>query len=388
MGINRASSELVAQQIVAISDAAVGIKDVVPLWYGESDLPTPKFICDAAKHSLDSGATLYPRKRGEPKLVEAIDAWLDRNWGVRPGFERISVTASGMAAIRSAFELILEPGDNAVCVVPLWPNAEATIRFLGAEARTVALELNAEGEFFLDPERIFHVVDDRTRAIFINTPNNPSGYVASQTELRGILEDARRQGIWVISDEVYSRLTADGNPAPSMISLVEPEDRAIIVHSFSKSYCMTGWRLGFVVHPAQVGFQLSEMIELGYGGSPSFVQAGGIAALGDGEDFIRFFNEYKQRGAKLFREGLIDLPGLRLAAPPAGAFYTFVQVDTKEENSFDLCLRLVKEAGVGGSPGTAFGGQFSGWMRFCHARDASRLEVAIDRLRSFFLKQT
>jgi aspartate aminotransferase len=221
-------------RIVEVWKLGFQVPDVIGLWVGEGDLPTPAFICEEAAAALRRGETFYTYKCGIPELRQALIDYHQRLYGVRLADERLAVTSAGMNAMMLAMETLISAGDNAVCVTPVWPNIFATIEILGGAVRHMPLTPTPSG-WRLDLDRLFALCDQRTRAIYVASPGNPTGWVMSRAEQQAVLEFCRRRGIWVVADEVYARLVYDGRiAAPSFLELATPEDPLIVVNSFSK----------------------------------------------------------------------------------------------------------------------------------------------------------
>ncbi|MBV9521884.1 MAG: pyridoxal phosphate-dependent aminotransferase [Alphaproteobacteria bacterium] len=360
--------------------AAVGFGDpaIVPLWFGESDLPTPAFICDAAAEALRRGETFYTFKRGLPSLREAIAHYASRLHARPVSAERVVVTSAGMGAIMLAAQTLVEPGDNVVIVTPVWPNINAAVEALGGQAREVALEPTPEGGWRLDMERLIAACDGATRAIFVNSPSNPTGWMMSRAEAEALLAFARRRGIWLISDEVYERIVYDRPVGDSLLDIAEPEDRIIVINSFSKSWAMTGWRLGWMVTPEALHPVLDKLIEFNTSGAPTFLQPAAETAIGKGEEFVAGMVERCRIGRDLVIQGLARFPRVRVA-PPAGAFYAFFRVEGVTD-SLAFAKDIVRRCKVGLAPGAAFGPAGEGYLRLCFASSPERLGDALGRL--------
>jgi aspartate/methionine/tyrosine aminotransferase len=377
-GIRRVIHELPPSKIGEVAYTAFGDKSVIPLWFGEGDLVTPSFICDEATAALGRGETFYTWKRGIPPLREAIAAYVSRLHGAAIGPDRIMVTSSGMSAIMLTVQTLVDPGDNVVILGPVWPNIVTSVEALGGEPRLVSLQPTADGAWRLDLERLFAACDARTRALFVNSPSNPTGWVMSGAEGEAILDFARSRGIWIIADDVYERIVYDESVAPSFLSIAAPEDRVVSINSFSKAWAMTGWRLGWMVAPAAWNPVLDKLIEINTSGAPAFLQHGALAAIRDGEAFVASLVERCRTGREVVLQGLSRYRRVRLARP-AGAFYAFLAVDGVTD-SLAFAKELVQRCKVGLAPGIAFGPAGEGYLRLCFASAPARLEEALGRL--------
>lgn len=387
--IRRAIAELPSSKIREVANLGTGMDGVIPLWFGEPDRPTPDFINRAATAALEAGHTFYTLNRGIPELRSALAEYMTDLHGQPIDVNRVSVTASAMNAIAVIMQSLIDPGDNAVLVAPLWPNIAACVRIMDGEPRFVALQTEGSGQaegpgraeqsgWRLDLDHLFDAADERTRAIFINSPNNPTGWTMSGEDQRAVLDWCRARGIWLIADEVYDRIAFSAPRAPSFLDFAGPDDPLIRVNSFSKSWCMTGWRLGWVTAPEAFGGTMEKMNEYNVANAPSMAQHAGIAALRDGEDFVAASVERYRRARDLVFQRLRAFPRVELSRPEA-AFYAFFKVDGVDD-SLALAKRLVREARVGLAPGVAFGPEGEGYLRLCFAAGLDTLSEALDRL--------
>jgi aspartate aminotransferase len=365
-------------RIVEVARLAFTTPDVDFLCFGESDQPSPVSARDAAIEALRAGDTRYPDVRGVPALREALGLYLSRLHAKAVAESRIQVTASGMAAITVAMAGVVRAGHRVVVHGPAWPNIANAARLRGATVETIDLDAGRDGSFHLDLDRLDTMLAG-ARAFVLNSPGNPTGWTATEAELRAIRDIARRHGTWVISDEVYSRLVYDGAAAaPSMLDVAEPDDRIIVCNSFSKTWLMTGWRLGWLVAPEGTGEAFVDIVEAVHSGVAPFTQRAGLAALGD-EAGVARFRTLCAAGRALTSEALCGLNGIRYQ-PPAGAFYAFVAVEGLRD-SLDLAKKLVTRHGVAVAPGMAFGTAGEGWLRVCFAQSPRLMERAMQRLR-------
>ena len=368
--------------IVEVANYGRGKPDLIPLWVGEGDLPTPQFIAEAATRSLAAGETFYTWQRGIPELRQALSRYHERLYGRAVDPERFSITVGGMHAAQIAVRLIAGSGDEVLIPTPAWPNFAGAIIVAGARAVPVPMAASERG-WLLDPNRLQASVTPRTRAIVVNSPANPTGWTASLDELAAILRLARERGLWIVADEIYARfafdpaLTVDGR-APSFRDLMEAEERILFVQTLSKNWAMTGWRIGWIEAPAELGQTIENLIQYSTSGVPVFAQRAAIAALDHGESFVAHQIARAKRGRDIVRDGLLAT-GVVALPPPAGAFYAFFKVDGVSD-SRALALRLVDEANVGLAPGTAFGEGAAPYLRLCFARKAEDLEEAVRRL--------
>ncbi|MEJ0019253.1 MAG: pyridoxal phosphate-dependent aminotransferase [Acetobacteraceae bacterium] len=371
-------------RIIEIARVAFATPDADFLCFGESDQPSPGAAHAAAIAALHAGATRYPDVRGLPDLRAALAEYLTGLHAKPVAEERVQVTASGMTAVSVALAATVRAGDRVVLHSPSWPNVGNAVRLRGAAVDELPLTALPDGSFRMDLDRLDAMLDG-ARAFILNSPNNPTGWTATLEELASILEIARRRRVWLISDEVYSRLVYDGAAAaPSLLDIAEPDDRVIVCNSFSKTWVMTGWRLGWLVVPEGTRDAITELVEVTHSGVAPFIQHAGLAAVQDTATVERF-RAHCATGRDLVGAALSGLNGVRYVAPD-GAFYAFVGVEGLSD-SLALAKRLVVEHHVAVAPGIAFGDAGEGYLRICFAQSAERIERAMGRLRDGLLAQ-
>ncbi|MDH6233957.1 aspartate aminotransferase [Mesorhizobium soli] len=377
-GIRAQIQDLRTENIAQLAIQAQKLGDVIPLWYGEGDMVTPAFIRDAAKASLDAGSTFYvPNMRGLGALNEALSVYQTRLHRRQISIERTTVAPGGMQALFLGLEMLVDVGTNVVYVEPQWPNIHNAIHLVGGEPRPVALKF--DDDWRLDLDELFACCDARTRAIFLSTPSNPTGWTASRDELQALLEFSRRTGIWIISDEVYGRLYFDGEVAPSVLQIAEDDDRVLSVNSFSKAWAMTGWRIGWLSHPVGVADQLAAMTQYMNSGTAAFVQAGATTALKEGEPLVAEIRNRTKTGLDLAYDALAGIAGIVLPAKPKGGMYAFFALEG-ESDSKTACAKVLEAARVGLAPGYLFGDASRAFLRMCVMRDAKEIQTALDRM--------
>jgi aspartate/methionine/tyrosine aminotransferase len=385
MSMRETIARLPASKIREVANAGLGREDVLAFWFGESDQVTPEPVRQAAADSLARGETFYSHNLGLAELREALRDYTAGLHG-DPGPERVAVTSSGVTALMLAMQLLVGAGDEVVVVTPVWPNLPAQPAILGGVVKRVALAPDAAGAWRLDLQHLLDTVTPATRVLLVNAPNNPSGWTLSRAEQLTLLDHCRRTGTWIVADEVYERLWFGDDPiagrscAPSFLDLAAPDDRVIVVHSFSKSFLMTGWRLGWMVLPRGSLDTVAKLIEFNNSCAPVFVQRGGLAALASAEASVPGLVQHLRQCRDTLHDGLARLPGVRVARP-LGGMYAFLQV-AEAADSLAFAKRLVSEHGLGLAPGAAFGDEGEGWLRWCFAsRDPSRLLEGVERLR-------
>jgi aspartate/methionine/tyrosine aminotransferase len=376
--IRPAIADLPGSRIREVANAGLGRPDVLAFWFGESDEVTPLAVREAAAASLMAGETFYSHNLGLPELREAIARYAS---GLhRPiGPERIAVTSSGVSALMVAMQLLAGPGDEVVAVVPVWPNLTAQPAILGARVTRVPLRPQG-GAWRLDLAELLAAVTERTRVLLVNAPNNPTGWTLSRAEQQALLDHCRRTGTWIVADEVYERVWfGDGPAAPSFLDIAEPEDRLLVVHSFSKSFLMTGWRLGWLVLPPSLLDTVGKLLEFNSSCAPVFAQRGALAALAMADNFVPGLVQRLRNGRDVLHGGLLALPGVQVAVPDGG-MYAFFRVEGQDD-SLAFAKHLVREHGLGLAPGVAFGPEAEGWLRWCFAsQDTARLSEGLRRL--------
>jgi aspartate/methionine/tyrosine aminotransferase len=379
--LRQALAGLPASRIREVANAGIGRDDVLAFWFGESDEPTPPAVREAAALSLQRGETFYAHNLGLPELRLALATYCARlhpeNEAI--GMDRIAVTSSGVNALMIAMQLLLDPGDEVVAVVPVWPNLTAQPEILGARVTRVALRPK-DGAWQLDLQQLLAAVTGHTRVLLLNAPNNPTGWTLSRAEQQVILDHCRRTGTWIVADEVYERICfGPGAAMPSFLDISAAEDRLVIVQSFSKSFLMTGWRLGWLVLPPSMLDTVGKLIEFNTSCAPVFIQRGGLAALALPDDFVPALVQRLRHCRDLLVQGLAALPGVQVAAP-AGGMYAFFQVEGQHD-SLVFARHLVADHGLGLAPGVAFGPEGEGWLRWCFASKApQRLQQGLERL--------
>lgn len=372
-------------RIREVAETAMGMEDVLRLYFGESSEATPAFIKEAAVQALADGYTFYSENAGLPSLRTALAAAYARLHGVGldPAAE-IVVTASGVQALFVAIRCVIDPGDEALVLTPAWPNAAGAVAMCGGLAREVP-QLLVDTRYTIDFEALESSVTPRTRLLYVTSPSNPLGWVAGEDEQARLLAFCREHDLWLLADEVYERLwygaAEPGAPAPSILRLASRDDAVLVVQSFSKTYCMTGWRVGWLVGPARLARRAGELNELVVSHAPTFVQKAAEVALADGEEWVREQARDLAGKRELCLQALRAIPGVTVPDPD-GAFYVFPRVEGLTD-SVELCRRLLVESRVGLAPGVAFGAGGEGSIRVCYAVARPILESALDRLAAF-----
>jgi len=368
---------LAASKIRELYNEGIGRKDVLAFWVGEPDEPTPDFIRKAATDSIAAGEVFYTHNLGIPELRQALAAYVSRLHR-KTAENQIAVTSAGVNALMLASQLLLDPGDRVVEVVPLWPNLQEIPKILGASVATVALDFSPGG-WTLDVERLIDSLTPGTKALYLNSPNNPTGWTVSREDQKAILDHCRRHGIWIFADDAYERLYfGQGGVAPSFLDIMDEGDRVVSTNTFSKAWLMTGWRLGWLVVPAELTADLGKLIEYNTSCAPVFVQRAGIAALERGEPVVAHTLERFRAARDFLVSELRKIPRVSVAVPD-GTMYAFFRIEAVAD-SLAFCKQLVRDAGLGLAPGAAFGPEGEGYVRWCFAAERAKLADGVRRL--------
>lgn len=388
--IRREALETPESGIVEVFNYGRNRQGLIPLWVGEGDRPTPSFIVEAAKLSLESGETFYTYQRGIPELRSAIAAYVAETYGSRSNVdpERFFVTVGGMHALQIATRMVGGTGDEVLISTPAWPNFTGAVTATGARVVEVAMRagVGTQSRWTLDFDGLSRAVTPNTKAIVVNSPSNPLGWTATLDELRDILGFARQHGLWIIADEIYGRFVFDGVLAPSFHDIMDETDLILFPQTFSKNWAMTGWRIGWLEAPTALAQVIENLIQYSTSGVPVPAQRAATVALKSGATFVT----EQVRRARVNRDHLCEVlaaTGRVRFAPPEGAFYLFFAIDG-EPQTRQLALRLVDEAGLGLAPGSAFGKGGADYLRLCFARDPTQIKEVASRLNSWLARRT
>ena len=340
-------------QIGLVADRGRDDPDVIKLWIGEGDLPTPDFITAAAHAAMQAGHTRYTYSLGLPRLHQALSDYHRRHWGVEVAPDRFAVTAGGMNAIMQISQALLEPGDEAIIPSPSWPNGAEAMRVGGAVPVPVPYRTRSDGRFGLDLGDIEAALTDRTRLIVINSPSNPTGWVMPLAEMAALRDLARARGLWILADEVYAHFTYGNAIAPSFLQICTDTDRLIVSNTFSKNWAMTGWRAGWLVYPQGLGPVFAKLGQYNTTSIPTFIQHAAVTALDEGDGFIRTMVGRCAESRAILVDGLSRVPGVTVS-PPDGAFYLMARVAEPAshpgESSLELAFRLLVASQGGRRP--------------------------------------
>ena len=382
-----AVQNLEASKIREVANAGLGRDDVLAFWFGESDEATPEVVRRAAIESIERGETFYAHNLGLPELRAAIAAYASALHGPVDA-QRIAVTSGGVSALMIAVQALVDAGDEVVAVTPVWPNLTAQPAILGARVRCVPLR-PVEGAWRLDLPGLLAAITPATRLLIVNAPSNPTGWTLTREEQQAILDHCRRTGTWILADEVYERLYYEDSPnacAPSFLDVALPDDRLVVAHSFSKSFLMTGWRLGWLVLPPALVDGVGKLIEFNTSCTSVFTQRAGLAALAHAHAITPRVVAHMRRCRDTLVPLLAEVPGVQVQSPPGG-MYAFFRLEGFDD-SLAVAKRLVAEAGLGLAPGDAFAPEARGWLRWCFAsKDVARLGEGVERLRCWLAAQ-
>ena len=330
-------------KIREVANAGMGRADVLAFWFGESDEVTPEFIRQAAVDSIQRGETFYSHNLGLPELRVAISDYMGALHGPI-AFERLAVTSGGVNALMIAMQALVDAGDEVVVVTPVWPNLTAQPVILGARLVCVPLQAQASGAWQLDMDALLARITANTKLLVLNAPNNPTGWTLSRAEQQTLLDHCRNTGTWILADEVYERLyyePSSNGCAPSFLDIADADDRLVVVHSFSKSFLMTGWRLGWLVMPSSLTPHVGKLIEFNTSCVSVFTQRAGIVALQRTGEVTPQVVAHLKRCRDTLVPLLRALSGVQVAMP-SGGMYAFFKLD-----GFDDSLDTAKRLGIG-----------------------------------------
>ncbi len=351
---------------------------IISLAQGEGSLRTPDFIAEAGYKAMLDGKTFYAPVLGTPEFRQEVSNYYANVFKMNIPTSRIFATSSGTTAMHLALTSVLDEGDEVVAVTPIWKNLLGAIELTQAITVQVPLEHHDDTGWQLDLNRLFDAVTSKTKAMLIVTPSNPTGWTMNGNDIKTVLEFARERGIWIIADEVYSRIVFDGVRSPSFLDYARPDDKLFIVNSFSKSYAMTGWRLGWLIGPANSETPVRDLALYDNMGPPTYAQYGAIAALRHGEPFIAEQLSLWKSNLDLVMDRFATNGRIRMKRPPA-TFYAFFSVEG-EPDCMSLVKRLIDESLLSLAPGCAFGKCCAGWVRMCFAVSEQKIIDALDRL--------
>ena len=360
-----------------VAEKGMQMQDILPLWFGEGQWPTSQIAIEAAQNALQAGDHFYQPNNGKPRLRSALAHYMNGLYGTSKTRQNITVTASGMQGLALTALALIDRGDRVVCIDPVWPNLGESFKIAGGEIDPTTL-VARDGRWHLDMEQLLAKLTDKTKALLINSPNNPTGWVCSAEEQKTILDHCRKQGIWIVADDVYARLYQHGSLAPGFQHLANADDLLISINSFSKAWSMTGWRLGWITAPANLEKTFAHLTEFNIACPAGFIQEAGLAMIEQGEEEVSLLQHRLRKALTLTRSRLKHFKDISFIEPD-GAFYCFFSVRGLTD-SLAFAHALLDQTKVGLAPGLAFGPAGGGYLRLCYAQDEQILNKAFDRL--------
>jgi aspartate/methionine/tyrosine aminotransferase len=374
---------VVESPLVQIATAAEALPGTLKLCYGESDMPTPEFICRAAYDASLAGHTFYTHTAGAPELREAIAAKVFELHGVSCRPTEIMSTVGASMAIYLAVRAFVGAGDNAVVISPTYAIFSNAVVMAGGQPRPVPLTLEGS-RFRLDFDRVRAAINPATRMIVVNSPSNPTGWQMTEEEQRALYDLAEHHDLMILADEVYERLVYHGPIAPSFAQVAQNRERLIVVNSFSKTYNMTGWRLGWAQGSERTIRLMYKAAEFMTSNPAAMVQQAGIVALRDGESYVGELRDHYAKRRMQAMNALAAIPGV--SVPEAqGAFYAFPRIGGLTDSTA-FTADLLRRSGVALAPGVAFGAAGEGHVRLCFAATEQTLATALARFRAFMVE--
>jgi aspartate/methionine/tyrosine aminotransferase len=379
--LSKRTAGLAPSLIREISEQAYSIDGIIPLWFGEGCWPTSEIAINAVSKALKSGDHFYQPNSGKIGLREQISQYYSKVYNLEIPVSNLTVTASGMNGLAIVAQALVSSGDQVVSIEPSWPNIAETFRICGANVSIISLEVENK-KWALDLERLLSAITHETKAVLINSPNNPTGWTMSAEDQLRLLNHCRQTNTWIVADDVYSRLYYQGEYAPNFLKITEESDLLISVNSFSKAWSMTGWRLGWITAPKEMEAVLAMLTEFNIAGPAGFIQAAGSEMLKSGEGEVAILRNRLSDAYALTAKRLTNIPRLNFIEPE-GAFYCLFRVEGIKD-SLSLAKDLCQKAKVGLAPGIAFGPEGEGCLRLCYAQPSEVLNTAFDRLEAYF----
>ena len=360
-----------------VAEKGMQMQDILPLWFGEGQWPTSQIAIEAAQNALLAGDHFYQPNNGKPRLRSALAHYMNGLYGTSKTKQNITVTASGMQGLALTALALIDSGDHVVCIDPVWPNLGESFKIAGGQIDSTTL-FARDGRWHLDMEELLTKLTHKTKALLINSPNNPTGWVCSAEEQKTILDHCRKQGIWIVADDVYARLYQHGSLAPGFQHLANADDLLISINSFSKAWSMTGWRLGWITAPATLEKTFAHLTEFNIACPAGFIQEAGLAMIEQGEAEVSLLQHKLRKALTLTRTRLKHFEDISFIEPD-GAFYCFFSVRGLTD-SLAFAHALLEQTKVGLAPGLAFGPAGKEYLRLCYAQDEQILNKAFNRL--------
>lgn len=352
-------------------------KHVYPAWFGEGDTETSKLIYDKTIESLVKGKTFYTYQNGIQELRSEISRYMNEIFNINTKPENHSVVTGGMMGLRLICDLIIDSGDEVVMVGPVWPNIRSSVLLKKGNIKEISLQLK-DGEWLLDYDKLIRSITSKTKMVFVNSPGNPTGWEMPKSQQERLLNHTRDVGCWLVADEVYHQITYNDLPSPSFLESSLASDKLIVINSSSKSFNMTGWRIGWITHPEELSSHIAKLVQITTTGVPEFLQDGLIAAL---QNYKIITNELRinlKKSRDIMFNRLVSWNQVECSVPNA-AFYAFFKVKGVKD-SLEFSKKLILETNVGVAPGIAFGQSGEGHIRICFAAKESFINQIMDRL--------
>jgi len=352
-------------------------KHVYPAWFGEGDTETSKLIYDKTIESLVKGKTFYTYQNGIQELRSEISRYMNEIFNINTKPENHSVVTGGMMGLRLICDLIIDSGDEVVMVGPVWPNIRSSVLLKKGNIKEISLQLK-DGEWFLDYDKLIRSITSKTKMVFVNSPGNPTGWEMPKGQQERLLNHTRDVGCWLVADEVYHQITYNDLPSPSFLECSLASDKLIVINSSSKSFNMTGWRIGWITHPEELSSHIAKLVQITTTGVPEFLQDGLITAL---QNYKIITNELRinlKKSRDIMFNRLVSWNQVECSVPNA-AFYAFFKVKGVKD-SLEFSKKLILETNVGVAPGIAFGQSGEGHIRICFAAKESFINQIMDRL--------
>jgi aspartate aminotransferase len=352
-------------------------KHVYPAWFGEGDTETSKLIYDKTIESLVKGKTFYTYQNGIQELRSEISRYMNEIFNINTKPENHSVVTGGMMGLRLICDLIIDSGDEVVMVGPVWPNIRSSVLLKKGNIKEISLQLK-DGEWLLDYDKLIRSITSKTKMVFVNSPGNPTGWEMPKSQQERLLNHTRDVGCWLVADEVYHQITYNDLPSPSFLESSLASDKLIVINSSSKSFNMTGWRIGWITHPEELSSHIAKLVQITTTGVPEFLQDGLIAAL---QNYKIITNELRinlKKSRDIMFNRLVSWNQVECSIPNA-AFYAFFKVKGVKD-SLEFSKKLILETNVGVAPGIAFGQSGEGHIRICFAAKESFINQIMDRL--------
>ncbi len=352
-------------------------KKIFAAWFGEGNQPTKEIIYREAINSLKNGQTFYTYQNGLPKIREALSNYMNSVFGLNLTPENNSLVTGGMLGIKIICDMLIEKNDEVVIVGPVWPNIRSSVILKQAKIKEVNLKL--KNKWQLDLTELFNSISNKTKMVFINSPSNPTGWMLNESEQEEITSFIRKRNCWLIADEVYHQIVFDRDVSPSFLQFAKPSDKLIVINSSSKSFNMTGWRVGWLSHPEFLGEHIAKLVQISTTGVPEFLQEGFFSALINYKSIVHGVKNDLKKSRDLVFERTKNWNKIHMPETNA-AFYSFFKVKDMS-NSVEYAKFLIEKTQVGLAPGVAFGKSGEGHLRLCFASDLNYLDNILNRLK-------